>query len=63
MEELTVEQKEQLLQRITDLLDTGVLKSQDWCAMYDLMRAACEREKAVTMEDYLISCMEGDDAE
>ena len=58
MEELTAEQKEQLIQRITDLLDTGVLKSKDWCAMYDIMLGACEREKATTMEDYLIGCLE-----
>ncbi len=58
--ELTQEKKEQLIQRITDLLDQNVLKVPDWCAMYDIMLEACERDQAVTMENYLRDCLDCD---
>lgn len=56
--ELTQEKKDQLIQRITDLLEENVLKMPDWCAMYGIMLEACEREKAVSMENYLMCCLE-----
>lgn len=56
--ELTQEQKDHLVERINDLLEENVLKMPDWCAMYDIMLEACEREKAVSMENYLKCCLE-----
>ena len=61
--ELTQEKKEQLIRRITDLLEQNVLKVPDWCAMYDIMLEACEREKALSMENYLIDCLDGDNSD
>lgn len=60
--ELTQEQKDHLVERITELLEENVLKMPDWCAMYDIMLEACEREKALSMEHYLMCCLDGDDS-
>lgn len=60
--ELTQEKKDQLIRRVKELLDDNVLKAPDWCAMYDIMLEACEREKALSMENYLMSCLDGNNS-
>ena len=61
--ELTQGQKEQLIERLKELLDENVLKMPDWCAMYDIMIGACDRAAALSMENYLMVCLEGKDPE
>ena len=53
--------RDQLIRRINELYEGGVLKIRDWMAMYEIMIDACEREKAVTMEQYLMHSLEEGD--
>lgn len=56
--ELTQGMKEQLIGRITELMDENILKVPDWCLIYDVMLEVCEREKALSMENYLKTCLD-----
>ena len=47
---ISEEQRDQLIFRIKDLYEEGVLKIRDWMAMYEILIDACEREEAETME-------------
>ncbi len=58
--DLTQEKKELLIERITELLDENILKVSDWFAIYDVMQEACDRENALFLENYLLSCIDGD---
>ena len=62
---ITDEQRDQLINRINQLYDEGVMRVRDWMAMYDIMLEACERDKAETMEKYIEECLkpEGGDTE
>ena len=44
------EQYDQLIGRIREAHEEGVLKIRDWIAMYELLIDAFEREKAETIE-------------
>lgn len=44
------EQYDQLIGRIREAHEEGVLKIRDWMGMYELLIGAFEREKAETME-------------
>lgn len=44
------EKFEQLIRRIRDAHDEGILKIRDWMAMYEILINACQREEAETME-------------
>ncbi len=55
--ELTQEKREQLICRVTELANNGVLKVPDWMAIYDILLEACHREKIMTMEQYLIDSL------
>ena len=55
--ELTEEKKEQLIRRVTEAAESGTLKMKDWMDIYDILLAALEREKAVTMEQFLIDSL------
>ncbi len=57
--DLTQEKKEQLIERITELLNENILKVSDWCKIYDVMLEACDRENALFLENYLLSCIDG----
>lgn len=52
---ITEEQRDQLIGRINELYDEGVLRIRDWCAMYDIMLEACERDKAETYEELVMN--------
>ena len=62
---ITETQRDQLINRINQLYDEGVIRIRDWMAMYDIMLEACKRDKAETMEKYIEECLkpEGGDAE
>ncbi len=55
--ELTQEKKEQLIRRVTEATESGVLKMQDWIAIYDILLEACHREEIATIEQYMIDCL------
>ena len=59
---LDEEKRDHLVNRINQLYEEGVLRVRDWLAMYDIMLEACERERADTMEQMLINCMEDGDS-
>ena len=44
------EQYDQLIGRIREAHEEGVLKIRDWMGMYELLIGAFEREQAETME-------------
>lgn len=44
------EQYDQLIGRIREAHEEGVLRIRDWMGMYELLIGAFEREKAETME-------------
>ena len=54
------DKREQLIGRITQLTEEGILKERDWFAIYDILLNACEREKARTVEEYLIAGLNKD---
>lgn len=62
-ERISEEQRDQLIGRIINLCDNGVMRKRDWMAMYDIMLEACERDKAETLEEYLTETLkdEGED--
>lgn len=62
---ITETQRDQLINRINQLYDEGVIRVRDWMAMYDIMLEACERDKAETVEKYIEECLnpEGGDTE
>lgn len=44
------EKRDQLVRRINELYEEGVLRIRDWMAMYEILINACQREEAETME-------------
>lgn len=44
------EKRDQLVRRINELYEEGVLRIRDWMAMYEILIDACQREEAETME-------------
>lgn len=60
---ISEEQRDQLIVRINELYDNGVLKIRDWIAMYDLMLEACERDSIATYEQIVEASInsEGDE--
>ena len=58
---ITEEQRDKLIGKIHWMYDEGVMRIRDWMAMYEIMIDACEREKAVTMEQYLMHSLEEGD--
>ena len=47
---ISEKQRDQLVGRIMEAYDEGVLRIRDWIAIYDLLIDAFERESAETME-------------
>lgn len=58
--ELTQEKRDQLIRRVTEVANEGVLKLPDWLAIYDILLEALAREEVVALEDYLIESLNGD---
>ena len=56
-ERISEKQRDQLIGRIRDLCNNGVMRRRDWIAMYDIMLEACERDKVETLEEYLKHAM------
>ena len=50
---ISEEQRDQLIGRINELYDNGVLRMRDWIGMYDIMLEACERDEAETYENII----------
>lgn len=50
---ISEEQRDQLVGRINELYENGVLRVRDWMGMYDIMLEACERDKAETYEEII----------
>ena len=44
------EKRDQLVRRINELYEEGVLRIRDWMAMYEILINACQRDEAETME-------------
>ena len=44
------EKRDQLVRRINELYEEGVLRIRDWMEMYEILINACQREEAETME-------------
>ena len=57
---LDEEKYNQLIRRITELYEQGTLKIRDWMAMYDILLAALERDKAETFELLMESRINGE---
>ncbi len=57
MGELTQEKKEQLIRRVTEAAESGVLKMQDWAAIYDILLEACHREEIAIFEQYMVDSL------
>ena len=55
--------RDQLLRRINELYDAGVLKIRDWMSIYDILVNACERESAEAYERYMIDSLSEDDGD
>lgn len=47
------EKRDQLVRRINELYEEGVLRIRDWMAMYEILINACQREEAETMENII----------
>lgn len=60
---ITDEQRDQLINRINQLYDEGVMRVRDWMAMYDIMLEACERDKAETVEKYIEECLKPEEGD
>lgn len=56
-------QRDKLIERINGLYNEGVIRIQDWMAIYEILLAACERDKAETYEQIIIERLNGSDAE
>ena len=57
MGELTQEKKDQLIRRVTEAAESGVLKMQDWAAIYDILLEACHREEIAIFEQYMVDSL------
>lgn len=57
---ISEEQLDQLIRRIKELYDMGVLRISDWIGMYNIMVEACARDKAETYESIIINSFNGD---
>ena len=57
------EKLEQLVGRIREAYENGLLRISDWLAMYEILINACERDKAETMEEYLADALKIDEEE
>ena len=54
--------RDQLIGRINELYDQGVLKIRDWMAIYEILISACDRGAAEAYEQYVVDSIEdGDD--
>lgn len=55
--------RKQLVKRVEELAEEGILKPIDWWKIYEIMIDACERASAEVYEDYLVESLkegEGD---
>lgn len=59
-DEIPQDKQKQLIKRVKQLVREGVLKERDWFAIYDILLNACEREKARTVEQFLIAGLNKD---
>lgn len=50
---ISEEQRDQLIGRINELYENGVLRMRDWIGMYDIMLESCERDRAETYEEII----------
>ena len=57
------EKRDEMIRRIYDLCDEGILKIRDWLAIYDIFIHACDREAANAYEDYMLHSLEEGDTE
>ena len=55
---ISEEQRDQLIGRINELYENGVMRMRDWMAIYDLMLEACERDAMETYEEYVAHSIE-----
>ena len=62
-EKIDEEKRDQLIRRINELYESGVLKIRDWMAIYDIFIEACNREAANAYEDYMLHSLEEGDTE
>lgn len=60
---ITEEKRDQLVNRVKELYDRGVLRNCDWMAIYDIFLKACQRDAVDTFEQYLIDCINGEDGD
>ena len=55
------EKRDEMIKRIYDLCDEGILKIRDWLAIYDIFINACQRGAAEAYEQFVMdSLKEGD---
>lgn len=59
-EKIDEEKRDQLIRRINELYESGVLKIRDWMAIYEIFINACNREAANAYEDYMLHILEED---
>ena len=52
-EKLTQEKKNQLIERVTMVANLDALRMRDWCAIFEILSEACERERVESTEKYL----------
>ena len=57
------EKRDQLVRRINELYEEGVLRIRDWMAMYEILINACQREEAETMERIMMDSFRDSDEE
>ena len=57
---LTQERKDQLVMRVKQCLDEGILNLYDWMKIYDILLEACNRDSIETMEAYLEQSITGE---
>lgn len=60
-ERIDEEKRDQLIGRINELYDNGVLKIRDWMAIYEIMVNACDREAAEVFEKCIIDSLSEDE--
>lgn len=61
--ELTEDKKKQLIDRVTECANGGILRSGDWFAIYDILLEATHREHMRAVEEYVIEQVNGGDSE